>query len=184
MNANVGIAERGERLVFGLTAAGLVGLGAPQMLLTVVLGVLAAASAVTIVQRMLAVRRQVVAAESGDRASETDVAGGDAVRRPDATRGVLWAFRFFERAPEWLSRGVMSAAADLAWLHHGGGVRQLEANLRRARPDATRRELRRLSRAGMRTYLRYFAEAFAMPRLHSGAACRAGSPDRRRGAPR
>jgi CDP-diacylglycerol--glycerol-3-phosphate 3-phosphatidyltransferase len=54
MNANVGIAERGERLMFGLTAAGLVGLGVPQVLLTVVLGVLAVGSAVTIVQRMLA----------------------------------------------------------------------------------------------------------------------------------
>lgn len=87
------------------------------------------------------------------------------MRRPDVARAVLWAFRFFERAPDWLSRGVVRVAADVAWLHHGGGVRQLEANLRRARPDATSRQLRRLSRAGMRTYLRYFVEAFALPRL-------------------
>jgi CDP-diacylglycerol---glycerol-3-phosphate 3-phosphatidyltransferase len=58
MTANVGIAERAERLALVLTAAGLVGLGVTPVLLTVVLGVLAVASAITIVQRMATVRRQ------------------------------------------------------------------------------------------------------------------------------
>ena len=58
MTANVGIAERAERLTAVLTAAGLVGLGVTPALLTVVLGVLAVASAVTVVQRMVTVRRQ------------------------------------------------------------------------------------------------------------------------------
>lgn len=62
MTAAVGIAERAERLLLALTAAGLVGLGLPPVVLTVVLGLLAVASAVTIVQRMLTVRRQVRAA--------------------------------------------------------------------------------------------------------------------------
>lgn len=87
------------------------------------------------------------------------------MRGVDPGRLVLMAFRFVGRAPEWLSRGLMLVAADVAWLRHGGGVRQLEANLRVARPDASPRELRRLSRGGMRTYLRYFAEAFVLPRL-------------------
>lgn len=87
------------------------------------------------------------------------------MRRTDPARLVLAAFRFFARAPEWLSRAIMAVGADVAWLRHGAGVRQLEANLRMARPEATPRELRRLSRAGMRTYLRYFAEAFVLPRL-------------------
>ena len=59
MSANVGIAERGDRILVSLVAAGLVGLGVTPVLLTVALGVLAAASLVTVVQRMLAVRRQV-----------------------------------------------------------------------------------------------------------------------------
>lgn len=59
MTASVGIAERGERLLLALTAAGLVGIGVPQVVLTVALGLLAVASAVTIVQRMAAVRSQV-----------------------------------------------------------------------------------------------------------------------------
>jgi CDP-diacylglycerol---glycerol-3-phosphate 3-phosphatidyltransferase len=58
MTANVGIAERAERLVVVLTATGLVGLGVPEVLLTVVLALLALASLITVVQRMLEVRRQ------------------------------------------------------------------------------------------------------------------------------
>src|SRR6476646_1712713 len=58
MTANVGIAERADRLVAVLVATGLVGLGLPEVVLTVVLGLLALASLVTVVQRMLEVRRQ------------------------------------------------------------------------------------------------------------------------------
>lgn len=58
MTANVGIAERAERLVAVLVATGLVGLGVTEWLLVVVLGLLALASLVTVVQRMLEVRRQ------------------------------------------------------------------------------------------------------------------------------
>ena len=60
--ANVGIAERADRLVAVLVATGLVGLGLPDVLLTVVLALLALASLVTVVQRMLTVRRQALAA--------------------------------------------------------------------------------------------------------------------------
>jgi CDP-diacylglycerol--glycerol-3-phosphate 3-phosphatidyltransferase len=56
VRCDVGIAERSERLVIGLTVAGLAGLGVPYVL-PVGLWVLAAASAVTLAQRMLAVRR-------------------------------------------------------------------------------------------------------------------------------
>ena len=56
--ASVGIAERAERLVVVLTATGLVGLGVPEVLLTVVLALLALASLITVIQRMLEVRRQ------------------------------------------------------------------------------------------------------------------------------
>ena len=59
MTANVGIAERADRLAVVLTASLAVGLGAPVVVLTVVLGLLAVASAVTVVQRMATVRRQV-----------------------------------------------------------------------------------------------------------------------------
>ena len=63
MTASVGIAERADRLVAALVAAFLVGLGLPRGVLVVVLGVLAVASAVTVVQRILTVRRQAMSAE-------------------------------------------------------------------------------------------------------------------------
>lgn len=58
MTANVGFAERSERLIAVLLGAGLVGLGLPVEVLLVVLGLLAVASGVTVVQRMAEVRRQ------------------------------------------------------------------------------------------------------------------------------
>ena len=62
MTANVGIAERAERVVVVLTATALVGLGVSEVLLTVVLALLGLASLITVVQRMLEVRRQAFAA--------------------------------------------------------------------------------------------------------------------------
>jgi CDP-diacylglycerol--glycerol-3-phosphate 3-phosphatidyltransferase len=61
--ANVGIAERAERLVSTLVVTGLVGLGLPVAFLTWTLGLLAVASAVTVCQRVLTVHRQ--AAQQG-----------------------------------------------------------------------------------------------------------------------
>jgi CDP-diacylglycerol--glycerol-3-phosphate 3-phosphatidyltransferase len=57
MTANVGIAERADRLVAVLAATGLSGLGVPYIL-EIALWVLAVAGSVTVVQRMLEVRRQ------------------------------------------------------------------------------------------------------------------------------
>jgi CDP-diacylglycerol--glycerol-3-phosphate 3-phosphatidyltransferase len=71
MTADVGIAERADRLVTVLVTTGLVGLPGlhlPLVVLEVVLALLAVASLITVVQRMLTVRRQVL-----DRAS---VGGG------------------------------------------------------------------------------------------------------------
>ncbi|MDM8083965.1 CDP-alcohol phosphatidyltransferase family protein [Cellulomonas cellasea] len=64
MTASVGIAERADRLAAVLTATALVGIGLPSVILTVVLGLLAIASAITVVQRMATVREQVRAAAS------------------------------------------------------------------------------------------------------------------------
>jgi CDP-diacylglycerol---glycerol-3-phosphate 3-phosphatidyltransferase len=56
--ANVGIAERAERLVSVLVVTGFTGLGLPSIVLFVTLVLLGVASLVTVVQRVLAVRRQ------------------------------------------------------------------------------------------------------------------------------
>ena len=62
MTANVGIAERADRLLLVLVATGLVGFGLPKVILGVVLAVLAVASFITVLQRMIAVHRQAIAA--------------------------------------------------------------------------------------------------------------------------
>jgi CDP-diacylglycerol--glycerol-3-phosphate 3-phosphatidyltransferase len=61
MTASVGIAERADRLVAVLVTTGLVGLRLPEVVLLVVLALLAVASLVTVVQRMLVVREQAFA---------------------------------------------------------------------------------------------------------------------------
>jgi len=61
-NADVGIAERTERLLIGLVAAGLSGLGVPYVL-AIGLWALAGLTTVTFGQRVLAVRRQAVTAQ-------------------------------------------------------------------------------------------------------------------------
>ena len=58
LTASVGIAERADRLAVVLIATGVVGLGAPVVVLTVALGLLSLASLVTIGQRAAAVRAQ------------------------------------------------------------------------------------------------------------------------------
>ncbi|WP_026535691.1 phosphatidylinositol phosphate synthase [Arthrobacter sp. H14] len=58
MTANVGIAERSERLVAVLVTTGFTGLGLPEPILLVVLVLLAIASLITVLQRILTVRRQ------------------------------------------------------------------------------------------------------------------------------
>lgn len=62
-------------------------------------------------------------------------------------------------------------AADAAVRRDGPGVRRLRANLRRVLgPNADEDELRRLVGRGMRSYVRYWSEAFRLSRLRERAA--------------
>ncbi len=79
-----------------------------------------------------------------------------------AASGLLAAWRVVPRLPEGLVHLAGAAAADVAWAVRGPGVRRLEENLGALEPDP--RALRRLSRAGMRSYARYWCDAF---RLHT-----------------
>jgi lauroyl/myristoyl acyltransferase len=77
------------------------------------------------------------------------------------------ATRIVPRLPAPVAAGLFRAVADVAWALRIGGVRQLEANLSRVSPGADRRALRRLSRAGMRSYMRYYEEALRLPSVSS-----------------
>jgi KDO2-lipid IV(A) lauroyltransferase len=68
------------------------------------------------------------------------------------------------RVPESWARAAFLFAGDIAWRRQGRGVQRLEANLRRViGPQASGKELRALSRAGMRSYARYWMEVFRLP---------------------
>ena len=65
------------------------------------------------------------------------------------------------RLPESWARKLFTLSADIAWGRQGGGVQVLEGNLLRVLgPDADGAELRAVSRAVMRSYARYYMEAF------------------------
>ncbi|MCL2585702.1 MAG: phosphatidylinositol mannoside acyltransferase [Streptosporangiales bacterium] len=69
------------------------------------------------------------------------------------------------RLPESWARALFTFGADIAWRRQGGGVQTLEGNLNRVlRTDlastADGKQLRALSRKVLRSYARYYLEAF------------------------
>ncbi|MFI0942102.1 phosphatidylinositol mannoside acyltransferase [Streptomyces sp. NPDC021020] len=79
----------------------------------------------------------------------------------DGLYGAGWAA--VRTLPEPAARALGRTVADAAWRRRGKGVQRLEANLSRIVPDAGQEALRELSRAGMRSYLRYWMESFRLP---------------------
>jgi phosphatidylinositol dimannoside acyltransferase len=79
-------------------------------------------------------------------------------------RGYALGWALVCRAPESWARRAFQLGGDIAWRRQGRGVQRLEANLRRViGPQASGQELRALSRAGMRSYARYWMEVFRLP---------------------
>lgn len=78
-----------------------------------------------------------------------------------------WAYatgwRIVRALPEKQAYGLFDQFADQVWRRRGKGVRQLEKNLRRVLPDASDAEIREVSHEGMRSYLRYWCDAFRLP---------------------
>jgi phosphatidylinositol dimannoside acyltransferase len=87
----------------------------------------------------------------------------DALRHKASVAAYLGGWRLVRLLPERLAYQLFDAIADIYWLGRGGGERQLAANLARVRPGASEAELRALSRAGMRSYMRYWCDAFRLP---------------------
>lgn len=79
------------------------------------------------------------------------------------TRAYFAGWRLVRLLPERSAYALFRRIADRSWLRQGESVRRLERNLARVRPDADEAELRALSRAGMRSYLRYYCDAFRLP---------------------
>jgi lauroyl/myristoyl acyltransferase len=81
-----------------------------------------------------------------------------------AERGYAAGWRLVRTLPEPVGRAAFRAAADAAYRRRGPAVRRLAANLRRVvGPDLPDPELDELVRAGLRSYARYWLEAFRLP---------------------
>ncbi|MGW4911525.1 phosphatidylinositol mannoside acyltransferase [Streptomyces sp. NPDC004270] len=92
-------------------------------------------------------------------------------RLTDGLYGLGWST--VKKLPEPVAVRLGRTVADLAWRQRGKGVQRLESNYARVLPDASPERLRELSRAGMRSYLRYWMESFRLPawsedRIRSG----------------
>ncbi len=59
--------------------------------------------------------------------------------------------------------GLFNRMADQFWRRRGESVLQYERNLARVMPEADENQLRLASREGLRSYARYWCDAFRMP---------------------
>ncbi|MQY39053.1 Phosphatidylinositol mannoside acyltransferase [Streptomyces sp. RB17] len=84
-----------------------------------------------------------------------------AERLTDGLYGLGWST--VKKLPEPVAVRLGQTIADLAWKRRGKGVQRLESNYARVLPDAGPERLAELSRAGMRSYLRYWMESFRLP---------------------
>ncbi|MFE6161787.1 phosphatidylinositol mannoside acyltransferase [Streptomyces sp. NPDC056486] len=82
-------------------------------------------------------------------------------RLTDALYGAAWSS--VKKLPEPVAVRLGRTIADAVWKRRGKGVLRLEANYARVVPDASPQRLAELSKAGMRSYLRYWMESFRLP---------------------
>lgn len=82
-------------------------------------------------------------------------------RAVDLAFAAAWAL--VRRLPESVVSAIFRRVADFVVRRNGRGVQRLRSNLAVVRPEATPAELDALTHAGMRSYLRYWQEAFRLP---------------------
>jgi lauroyl/myristoyl acyltransferase len=82
-------------------------------------------------------------------------------RLTDGLYGLGWST--VKKLPEPVAAALGRTIADMAWKRRGRSVLRLESNLARVVPDAGPQRLAELSKAGMRSYMRYWMESFRLP---------------------
>jgi len=85
------------------------------------------------------------------------------VREQLAYLAYAGGWRTVRMMPERVAYATFERIADQQWRGRGPSVRRLEANLTRVLGPVEPDELREASRAGMRSYLRYWCDAFRLP---------------------
>lgn len=82
----------------------------------------------------------------------------------DAAYAAGWAT--VRGVPEWFGRSQFDLIADTVWARRGASVRRLESNLRRVLgPGVSRKDLHGVTHDAVRSYLRYWYEAFRLPAM-------------------
>jgi len=79
--------------------------------------------------------------------------------------GFKVGWRTVRALPESVAYRLFDRIADLVTRRGGKGVQRLRANYAKARPELNDPDLDALVRAGMRSYMRYYCEAFRLPSL-------------------
>lgn len=88
------------------------------------------------------------------------------VRDRLTTGGYKVGWRAVKALPKPVARGLFNNAADMSFVRQGKGTRRLESNLRRVLgPQVTELEVRRVVRAALRSYSRYWMESFRLPAM-------------------
>ncbi|WP_442813292.1 phosphatidylinositol mannoside acyltransferase [Streptomyces sp. NBC_01754] len=82
-------------------------------------------------------------------------------RLTDGLYGLGWGA--VKTLPEPAAKALFRTLADQVWKRRGKSVLRLESNLARVVPEADAARLAELSKAGMRSYMRYWMESFRLP---------------------
>ena len=74
----------------------------------------------------------------------------------------LFVWRLVGVMPEKLAYAIGSKVSDYVYKKNGKGVKRLRSNYARVKPDLTESDLEALTKAGMRSYLRYWIDTFRL----------------------
>ena len=88
---------------------------------------------------------------------------GRAAAQSASTVGYLTGWRVVRALPERTALAIFARAADELHRRNGKSVQRLRGNLARVRPELGPEDLDDLTHAGVRSYLRYWAESFRLP---------------------
>ena len=74
----------------------------------------------------------------------------------------LYTWKIIGFLPEKLAYKIANLVSDFTYLRNGRKVQRLRSNYKRVLPDLSKSELSKLTKAGMRSYLRYWFDTFRL----------------------
>jgi KDO2-lipid IV(A) lauroyltransferase len=74
----------------------------------------------------------------------------------------LLAWKLIGALPEKIAYALANKISDFIYFRNGKGVKRLRSNYKRVLPNLSQRELSNLTKAGMRSYLRYWFDTFRL----------------------